>query len=62
MTKEIIYNFIFDFIFKCMEKKKCNACKKTKLNKKETWVIIAGIYIFITSVYGTIHFFRHLFN
>jgi len=61
MTKEIIYNFIFNFIFKGMEKKQCNSCKKTNLSKKERWMIILGVYIFITSVYGTIQIIKHFF-
>ena len=62
MTKEIIYKFIFNFIFKCMEKKKCKSCKKTKLNKKEIILLIVAGYIFVTSLYGTIHFIRHFFQ
>jgi hypothetical protein len=44
-----------------MEKKNCKSCKKTTLNKKEIWVIILGIYILVTSIYGTIQIFKHLF-
>jgi hypothetical protein len=62
MTKEIIYNFIFNFIFKGMENKKCKSCKKTRLNKRETILLIIAGYIFVTSVYGTIHFIKHFFQ
>ena len=61
MTKEIIYNLIFYFIFKCMENKKCKSCKKTSLNKKEIIFLIIAGFIFATSVYGTIHLIKHLF-
>ena len=45
-----------------MEKKKCKSCKKTKLNKKEITLLIIAGYIFVTSVYGTIHFIKHFFQ
>ena len=51
------------FIFKTMEKKKeCNTCKKQTLNKKEWIGISIGLYLLVTSIYGTIHFIKHLMN
>jgi len=51
------------FIINDMEqKKKCNSCKKTKLTLKEWGMVLTGIYMFSMAVYGTIHFFKHLFS
>jgi hypothetical protein len=50
------------FIFKSMENKKCKSCKKTSLNKKEWLMIIIGIYILLSSVYGTISLYHKLFG
>lgn len=58
---QIIYKINFDVIFTNMEKKKCNSCKKTGLSKKEKWMVAIGIYIFITSLYGTIQIIKHFF-
>lgn len=44
-----------------MENKKCKSCKKTKLNKKEKILIIIAIYIFLTSMYGTIKLINYFF-
>lgn len=51
------------FIFKIMEnKKECNSCKKKGLNKKEWIGVSIGLYMLATSIYGTIHFIKHLMN
>jgi hypothetical protein len=44
------------------QKKECNTCKKQKLNKKEWIGVSIGLYMLATSIYGTIHFIKHLIN
>jgi hypothetical protein len=44
------------------KKGKCKSCKKDKLNAKEIFFVIIGLYMFATSIYGTIQLFKNLFN
>jgi hypothetical protein len=43
------------------EKKKCNTCKKEKLNTQDWFMVIAGFYMLTAAIYGTIHFVKHYF-
>jgi len=38
-----------------MQEKKCNTCKSTPLSKTEYKLAIAGMYLLVTSIYGTYH-------
>lgn len=50
-----------------MEKKKatqvngCTTCKKG-LNKTQTSLLILGIYILLTSIYGTVEFVKSIYG
>jgi hypothetical protein len=44
------------------EKKECNSCKKQGFNKKELFSIFMGTLILVSSIYGVIHFIKHLMN
>jgi len=44
------------------EKKECSSCKKQGLNKKDLFGIFMGTLILVSSIYGIIHFIKHLMN
>ena len=45
-----------------MENKSCNTCKRNKLKPKELALALLGLYMIGMSIYGTIHFIKHLIN
>jgi hypothetical protein len=44
------------------EKKECKSCKKQSLNKQDLLGIFMGTIILVSSIYGVIHFIKHLMN
>ncbi len=50
-----------------MEEKKatevtgCNTCKKG-LSKTQKWVVVLSIWMFLTSIYGTIELVKNILN
>lgn len=43
------------------EKKECKSCKKDKLSIKEKFLVVLGLYMFATSIYGTIQLIKNFF-
>jgi hypothetical protein len=41
------------------KKGKCKSCKKDKLTTKEIFFVVIGLYMFATSIYGTIQLFKN---
>jgi hypothetical protein len=47
-------------IVETTEKKgKCKSCKKDSLSIKEKFLVVLGLYMFATSIYGTIQLIKN---
>lgn len=40
----------------------CKSCNKNKFTKEQGWMIVLGVFVLFTSVYGTIKMFQGLLS
>lgn len=45
-----------------MSKGNCESCKQKNTSNKQVLLIIAGFYVLISSIYGTVTFIREIIN